>query len=237
MKKTSDSAPSKSTRLKAVNPKAVKQTAPKKIPSAPKVRTTEHAVSDDENFLGIRIRTLRAQRGWTLEMAGAACALARSTLSKIENGQMSPTYDALIKIAAGFEIDISELFASKQEPMGIARRSIQRAGSGDVHETPSYSHLLLCNDISNKSMVPFLSTITARAFEDFEGWSRHPGEEFVYVLEGTVRLFTEFYSPVDIAAGDSWYIDSRMGHRVISISDADAKVLWMSMTPKRHNAA
>lgn len=237
MKKTSTATATKAPKKANASTKTAASKTPASRSEAPKKRAVARGVSEEENFLGVRIRTMRAQRGWTLEMAGAACALARSTLSKIENGQMSPTYDALIKIAAGFEIDISELFASKQEPMGIARRSIQRAGSGDLHETPSYRHLLLCNDISNKSMVPFLSTITAREFEDFDGWSRHPGEEFVYVLSGAVRLFTEFYSPVDIAAGDCWYIDSRMGHRVISISEEDAQVLWMSMTPKRHNVS
>lgn len=57
--------------------------------------------------LALRVRGLRRQRGWTLERAAQATGLARSTLSKIENGQMSPTYDALTKLATGFAVDIS----------------------------------------------------------------------------------------------------------------------------------
>ena len=45
--------------------------------------------------LGLRVRELRKARNWTLEQAASQAGLARSTLSKIENGQMSPTYDAL----------------------------------------------------------------------------------------------------------------------------------------------
>ena len=45
--------------------------------------------------LGLRVRELRKARNWTLEQASSQAGLARSTLSKIENGQMSPTYDAL----------------------------------------------------------------------------------------------------------------------------------------------
>ena len=48
--------------------------------------------------LGMRVRELRKARGWTLEQAATQAGLARSTLSKIENGQMSPTYDALKKL-------------------------------------------------------------------------------------------------------------------------------------------
>ncbi|MCL2893759.1 MULTISPECIES: helix-turn-helix domain-containing protein [Brenneria] len=181
-----------------------------------------------ETALGQRIRGLRTSKGWTLEQASRACGLARSTLSKIENEQMSPTYDALIKLADGFGIDLSELFAIRRAPMGAGRRCITRAGAGMPHDTPYYHHMLLCNDLSNKVMVPFRSKIVARAFSEFDDWSRHTGEEFVYVLSGQVRLFTEFYEPVDLASGDNWYIDSRMGHRVISLSEEDAEVLWVS---------
>jgi len=188
----------------------------------------------NEDFLGQRIRSLRSARGWTLEQTSQATGLARSTLSKIENGQMSPTYDALIKIAAGFQIDLSELFAVEHEPMGVGRRSVSPKGVGPHHITPYYDHELLCNDLSNKDMVPFRSKILARSFDDFDDWSRHVGEEFVYVLTGKVRLFTEFYEPVELGAGDSWYIDSRMGHRVISIGRNDAEVLWVSTTHPRN---
>ena len=41
--------------------------------------------------LGARVRELRKARDWTLEQAAGQAGLARSTLSKIENGQMSPT--------------------------------------------------------------------------------------------------------------------------------------------------
>ena len=50
-----------------------------------------------------RVRSLRKSRGWTLEQAAKQAGLARSTLSKIENGQMSPTYDALKKLAVGLD--------------------------------------------------------------------------------------------------------------------------------------
>ncbi len=184
--------------------------------------------------LGTRLRGLRSQRTWTLERAAQATGLARSTLSKIENGLMSPTYDALIKLAAGFAVDISELFEPHApEPVngsGSGRRSLTRAAQGKALNTPVYEHLLLCNDLSNKLMTPFCSTITARAFDDFSDWDRHAGEELIYVLQGKIELFTEFYEPERLGAGDCAYLDSRMGHRVISVSKAHAQVLWVSTT-------
>jgi transcriptional regulator with XRE-family HTH domain len=186
-----------------------------------------------EVLLGNRIRALRSQLGWTLDAASKATGLARSTISKIENGQMSPTYDALIKLAHGFAVDISDLFESHEPDRGSGRRSITRAGQGQPLSTAYFQHMLLCNDLSHKVMTPFRTTVTARAFEDFEDWSRHEGEELVYILKGEVEMFTEFYEPVRLGPGDCAYLDSRMGHRVISVSDDNAVVLWVSTTNPR----
>jgi len=193
------------------------------IASAPSVKR-----ADSDAALGVRIRALRTERNWTLEQASQACGLARSTLSKIENGQMSPTYDAIIKLAAGFGVKVGRLFASQEAPMGAGRRSICKRGDGIPHPTPYYQHQFLCTDLSSKTMVPFLSTITARRFEEFDDWGRHQGEELVYVLSGGVRCYTEFYEPADLQAGDCIYLDSRMGHCIVSTSEEDAQVLWIS---------
>jgi DNA-binding XRE family transcriptional regulator len=64
--------------------------------------------------LGARVRELRKARDWTLEQAARQAGLARSTLSKIENGQMSPTYDALKKLAVGLEISVHNCLRSPQ---------------------------------------------------------------------------------------------------------------------------
>lgn len=185
-----------------------------------------------ESVLGPRVRALRSQRGWTLERAAQATGLGRSTLSKIENGQMSPTYDALIKLAQGLGIDVGALFEPPASEHGSGRRSITRAGAGPAHHTPHYQHQLLCNELSRKDMTPFRSRITARRYEAFDDWSRHEGEEFLYVLSGEVGLSTEFYEPVRLGPGDSAYLDSRMGHRVISLSLQDAELLWISTHPR-----
>ena len=59
-------------------------------------------------------------------------------------------------------------------------------------------------------------------------WVRHEGEEFLYVLTGAVRLYTEFYEPVEMKRGDSAYYDAAMGHNVVSVSQDDATILWVT---------
>lgn len=178
--------------------------------------------------LGARVRELRRAKGWTLEQAAATGGLARSTLSKIENGQMSPTYEALKKLALGLGISVPQLFTPAPAAQVSGRMAVTKSGEGQMQATTTYEHQLLANTLSKKQMLPYRATIRARDMEDFDGWVRHEGEEFLYVLTGVVRLYTEFYAPVDLRRGDSAYYDASMGHNVISLSEDDATLLWVT---------
>ena len=77
-------------------------------------------------------------------------------------------------------------------------------------------------------MMPYKSRVYARSFEDFGEWVRHEGEEFLLVLEGEIQLLTEFYEPMNLCKGDNVYYDATMGHLVISVSEEDAVILWVT---------
>ena len=174
------------------------------------------------------MRELRKAHNWTLEQAANQAGLARSTLSKIENGQMSPTYEALKKLAVGLQISVPQLFTPPQRDQISGRLAVTKAGDGTQHATTTYEHELLGEALSKKRMLPYRARIRARSVEEFDGWVRHDGEEFLYVLTGVVRLFTEFYEPIEMRRGDSAYYDASMGHNVVSVSPEDATILWIT---------
>ena len=178
--------------------------------------------------LGARVRELRKARNWTLEQAAQQAGLARSTLSKIENSQMSPTYEALRKLAVGLEISVPQLFTPPVKNQINGRMASTKSGQGTAHPTTTYEHELLAESLSKKKMLPYHARIRARSIEEFDGWVRHDGEEFLYVLTGLVKLFTEFYEPLEMRRGDSAYYDATMGHNVISTSEEDATILWIT---------
>jgi transcriptional regulator with XRE-family HTH domain len=178
--------------------------------------------------LGERVRELRKARAWTLEQAATQAGLARSTLSKIENGQMSPTYEALKKLAVGLEISVPQLFTPPVKEQVNGRMSVTKTGEGAPHVTVTYEHELLSAGLTKKNMLPYRARIRARSMDEFEGWVRHDGEEFLYVLTGTILLYTEFYEPVEMRRGDSAYYDATMGHNVVSTSAEDATILWVT---------
>ena len=178
--------------------------------------------------LGLRVRELRKARSWTLEQAAKHAGLARSTLSKIENGQMSPTYDALKKLAVGLEISIPQLFTQPVKDQINGRLSVTKSGEGQNHVTVTYEHELLASTLSKKQMLPYRAVVHARSMDEFDGWVRHDGEEFLYILTGVVSLITEFYEPIEMRRGDSAYYDASMGHNLVSVSQDDATILWVT---------
>lgn len=178
--------------------------------------------------LGSRVRDLRKARNWTLEQAAQQAGLARSTLSKVENGQMSPTYDALKKLAVGLDISVPQLFTPPVKDQINGRMVITKNGQGTAHATTTYEHELLADGLTKKQMLPYRARVRARSIDEFDGWVRHDGEEFLYVLTGVIRLYTEFYEPIEMRRGDTAYYDASMGHNVVSLSDEDATILWVT---------
>ena len=152
-----------------------------------------------------------------------------STLSKIENGKMSLTYDKLARISAGLEVDIAELFSPRAAianggiPSG--RRSITRAGQAQAIETDNYSHLYPASELLNKRFVPIVAELHARSLAAFGELIRHDGEEYAFILDGTVEFHSELYAPLILHEGDSIYFDSGMGHAYLAASAGPCRVL------------
>ncbi len=181
--------------------------------------------------LGDRLREIRLANQWTLEDVSQRTGLARSTLSKIENDQISPTFTAVQKLIGGLDIDLPQLLSPpRQKARTMGRRDLTRRGQGQQHPTPTYEHELLSCELAQKRMIPFKTIVRARSFEEFSEWVRHDGEEFLMVLDGEILLYTEFYEPLRLEGGDSIYFDSDMGHALVSVSHEDAVVLSVCTT-------
>ena len=183
----------------------------------------------DGAALGRSIRDARRAKGWTLEEAGQAAGIGRSTLSKIENNQTKPSFDIVRRLTQALDMNTPQLFLQSGQTGIAGRRDFTPKGQGELRDTPTYQHQLLCSELTSKRMLPYIATIKARDISEFETWIRHSGEEFMFVLSGELTFVSEHYRPLAMKAGDSLYYDSGMGHGCISTSREDAQVLWVSL--------
>jgi len=160
-----------------------------------------------------------------------------STLSKIENDRMSLSYDKLARISAGLGVDISQLFSPQVAAMPgtvSGRRSFTPAGQGQEIDTENYSHIYPVADFLNKRFVPVIAELHKRTLEEFGPMIRHSGEEYAYVLEGTVAFHSDHYAPLILSKGDSLYFDSGMGHAYLKAEAGPCRVLSICSGPESH---
>jgi len=76
-----------------------------------------------------------------------------------------------------------------------------------------------------KKMLPMVAMIDSRKVVEFEDYIRHPGQEFVVVLSGKVRIQFENGDSVVLNRLESAYFDSSIGHVYLSLSKKPAEVL------------
>ena len=185
--------------------------------------------NNGDSNLGEKLLKLRKKLNITQIELAKICGLSHSTLSKIENNQLSPTFETILKITNGLKIDISDFISKKIDINNKkTRRVITKKNNGLKYESRNYLYETLCNEIANKKFIPILARIKSHNIESFGDLLDHPGEEFIYVIEGEVMVYNDYYKPIKLSSGDSIYFDSSMGHALISTSDNDALVIWIS---------
>ena len=178
----------------------------------------------ERNRLGERLRAIRKEMGLTLAEVAERSGVSIATLSKAERGLSAIGYDRFSQLAAGLGVDLAELFAEGRrfEPGLVAT-----AGDGDFvrHVAENYRLEMMFTEVSGKNMTPVLATIPAGRKMDLTRYVSHPGQEFVHVISGAIRLIFQQSGPVDLEAGESAYFDSAQGHLYTPLGTEDARIV------------
>jgi len=172
--------------------------------------------------LGVRIRSLRAERRWTLDELGNRTGLSKSYLSRLEEGDRQPSIAALLSIATTFGLSLNELFSS--EPHSGQCVVVR---NGTVPSRPGnglYYRPLLSGD-RHSNIQPMHITIPADRVGD--ELYRHDGEEWIYVLKGSLCLHLAHEKYV-LDEGDATNFDASLPHRLTARNDRDAEIILVA---------
>lgn len=183
-------------------------------------------------IIGKRLRDIRRTLDLTLAEAARATNVAASTLSKIENGQVSPSFDIIQRIAEGLNIGLEDLVQGGRKSQVSGRKTVTLQGQGARFTSGQYDYLAHGAELSRKAMTPLEMTIRARSPDEFDHWSSHAGEEFVFVISGAIEVHTDQYAPFRLETGESAYFDSGMRHLFVTVGADDARIL--SVSSDRH---
>jgi transcriptional regulator with XRE-family HTH domain len=134
--------------------------------------------------VGQCIRSIREQRGWSLRALAERSGLSINAISLIERGENSPTVSTLHLLATALDVCIADFFTEEDQQVAVFVRPAFRLRSeaeGIVMES-------LGIGLQNQELEPFLLTIAAGSGNIGQPID-HPGEEFVYCLEGEIDYF------------------------------------------------
>ena len=173
--------------------------------------------------LGPRLRRLRLQHGHSLSQVAKAVAVSVGFLSALERGHMSASVATLRRLANFYRVNILSLFgaaASSPNRVRSRERKILEAGPGVCME------LLAWGDVV---MEPHLFRIAPGAGSG-DSYA-HEGEEFLYVLNGSLEIVLEGGEPTVLRKGDSFYFASNLRHRWTNRGKREVLVLWINTPP------
>lgn len=176
--------------------------------------------------LGRRVRAARLARRLTLEEVVSRTDFTVSWLSKLENGQLAPSLEGLVRLAAVLECGVDSLVEGLSIPPQYV---VVKRGGGTV--TPARGGIVresLADQWRNRRMHPVILHVPG-------GGSRrqpdsHDGERFLLVLEGDVKV-TYGDEQILLATGDSIYIHAAIPHAIAATGRGGAKVLSVAYDP------
>ncbi|MEW1724602.1 XRE family transcriptional regulator [Streptomyces sp. NPDC093109] len=165
-----------------------------------------------------RLRELRRGRHLTLEAAARRAGLSPAHLSRLETGRRQPSLPMLLGLARIYGTTVSELLGE----VPPERDPIIRAGRPAPAEADGWTYHQAGSP--GRAMQPLRLQVPYGAQGDLV--RVHPGEEWLYVLDGRLRLYLGDTAHV-LAAGDSAHFDSLTPHRIAAAGPGGTELLFV----------
>jgi transcriptional regulator with XRE-family HTH domain len=175
--------------------------------------------------VGERLRELRLGRKLTLSALAELANVPASTISKIENGQLRPSLVHAINLASALNENLGFLidrFRNRPQPVVVVR-----ARDRDTIHYPDMGLTLqdLSGHFSSGVLEARVGVLERGAHSGVSGM-RHPGEEFCYVISGSIRyqIGGEIH---DLTAGEYLHFKSTIQHSWENSYGRETRVLWV----------
>jgi transcriptional regulator with XRE-family HTH domain len=190
------------------------------------------ATKPDEGMsIGQRVHKVREEKGLTTEDVGQRTGLGKKYLEQIEEGQVAPPLGVLIKVAKALDMKLGRFISTGEvKPFTVVRKDerqvVSRYTSAQTDQY-GYTYESLAPDKKDRYMEPFMVTLApSKAKKEL---STHAGQEFIYVLEGSLEVILEDYTDL-LHPGDSIYYDSTVPHLVRCHGGKEAVILAVLYT-------
>lgn len=182
----------------------------------------EHINSDNLPPLGETISKIRTEKRISLNALAKETGFSIDFLMEIENGEATPSIGNLLQISRAIGVESGLLFKEK----GVKRDNRIRAYT---RRTDNYAYETLSPGTENKHLKSFKVTIESN--KEHKGVSnQHVGEEFLYVLSGSIEVVIGDYATT-VNQGESLHFNSGIHHTMRNISETRAELIAILYSP------
>ncbi|MGI6536773.1 MAG: helix-turn-helix domain-containing protein [Caldicoprobacterales bacterium] len=180
-------------------------------------------MSNEIREIAKRMRALREIEDLSREDMAERLDITAEDYIKYEAGETDIPISVLFKIAEEFNVEFTALVTG-QDPK-LHRYTLVRNGKGlDVNRRKDYTYKSLAYNFINKKAEPFLVVVEPKPNDCPIPRNSHPGQEFNYVLEGTLKIVLND-KEIILNEGDSLYFDSSLVHGMQALNNKTAKFL------------
>lgn len=179
-------------------------------------------MSEQIRQISERIKGLREILGISVESLSKELNIAEETYLEYESGNVDIPVSFLYKIATRFDVELSEILTG--EAPKLRTYSVVRKDKGvSVERRKDYKYQSLAYNFVNKKIEPFLVTVEPDSNDEIH-YNSHPGQEFNYVIEGTLKVLINGHEII-LNEGDSLFFDSGEKHGMKTLNGKVAKFL------------
>lgn len=170
-----------------------------------------------------RVKDMREVCEMSVQQLAKKLDVDTETYMKYESGDVDIPASILYEISIIFNVDTSLLLTGEDTRMSSF--AVTRKDKGvRVDRREAYDYELLASNFTHKAMEPFIVTVMPRNDNYIPEPNYHKGHEFVYVIEGQLRIYIKD-NVIDLNEGDSIYFDSVNKHSMVAIGEKRAKFL------------
>lgn len=178
--------------------------------------------------IGGLLRQHRMNQNLSIKDLSALSSVAGSTISQIETGKTSPNLVTLKSICDALNVPVFSLFLEDaNDKIQIVRSSDQSSFTRNISNGKILKESLI---IQGKNEM-YAAIVEVPPHTDSGDYSHHGGEEFVYVLEGSLVYDMEGNGTYDLYKNDTIYYPNYIGHRWENHAEETARILMVSTAP------
>ena len=174
--------------------------------------------------IGKKIKIIRILNNLTQEELASRCDLTKGYISQLENDLTSPSIATLVDILEVLGTNLNEFFSSDT----VSEKIIFTKEDYFSKDYDYGSITWLVTNAQKNEIEPILLTLYPNQSTPVD--YPHEGEEFGYVIEGTILVCLE-NNKFKCKKGETFYYESSKMHYLKNISKSNAKVIWISSPP------